>query len=52
MIIKDISGSINITILKEEKKLLELINGQVSHEMRNPLNSISSQNILQSQLNM
>jgi signal transduction histidine kinase len=29
-----------------EKKLLALINATVSHEMRNPINSINSQLIL------
>jgi signal transduction histidine kinase len=33
-----------------EKKLLSLINATVSHEMRNPLNSIYSQNLKQKQL--
>ena len=39
-----------IDIVKGEKKLLSLINVTVSHEMRNPLNSIYSQNIKQSQI--
>ena len=34
-----------------EKKLLALINATVSHEMRNPINSINSQLILQENLN-
>jgi signal transduction histidine kinase len=33
-----------------EKKLLALINATVSHEMRNPLNSIHSQNLKQTQI--
>jgi hypothetical protein len=33
-----------------EKKLMALINATVSNEMRNPINSIKSQNILQEQL--
>jgi hypothetical protein len=42
----DISGSILYNISKGEKKLLSLINATVSHEMRNPVNSIHSQNLL------
>ena len=33
-----------------EKKLLALINATVSHEMRNPLNSIQSQVLKQTQI--
>jgi signal transduction histidine kinase len=33
-----------------EKKLLSLINATVSHEMRNPLNSIHSQVLKQTQI--
>ena len=29
-----------------EKRLLAIINATVSHEMRNPINSIRSQNLL------
>ena len=36
---------------KGEKRLLALINATVSHEMRNPANSIRCQNLLQKQLN-
>jgi signal transduction histidine kinase len=45
MQIIDMSGQILINIRNGEKKLLSLINATVSHEMRNPLNSIYSQNI-------
>ena len=38
-------------IANGEKKLLALINAAVSHEMRNPLNSIYSMNIKQVQIN-
>ena len=38
-------------IANGEKKLLSLINATVSHEMRNPLNSIYSQNLKLDQLN-
>ena len=34
-----------------EKKLLALINATVSHEMRNPINSIRSQILFQKMLN-
>ena len=34
-----------------EKKLLTVINATVSHEMRNPINSISALNIKQGQIN-
>lgn len=36
---------------KGEKRLLALINATVSHEMRNPINSINSQNIKQADIN-
>ena len=49
--ITDISSLILYNIVKGEKKLLTLINAAVSHEMRNPLNSIYSQNQHQNQLN-
>jgi signal transduction histidine kinase len=42
----DVSGSILYNIANGEKKLLSLINATVSHEMRNPVNSIHSQNAL------
>ena len=45
MQIIDISKDIMYSIANGEKKLLALINATVSHEMRNPLNSITSQNI-------
>ena len=34
-----------------EKKLMALVNATVSHEMRNPINSIKSQNLFQKELN-
>ena len=40
--ITDISNLILYNKIKGEKKLLTLINATVSHEMRNPLNSIYS----------
>lgn len=46
---------VSIDILYEranaEKRLLALVNATVSHEMRNPINSINSQNIKQDQIN-
>lgn len=45
MQIIDISKDIMYSIANGEKKLLALINATVSHEMRNPLNSITAQNI-------
>lgn len=47
----DISTKILYNIATGEKKLLALINATVSHEMRNPLNSIYSQNIKLIQVN-
>ena len=38
--IADVSASVRFQRLIGEKKLLEQINAIVSHEMRNPLNSI------------
>lgn len=43
MQIIDISKDIMYSIANGEKKLMALINATVSHEMRNPLNSIQSQ---------
>jgi light-regulated signal transduction histidine kinase (bacteriophytochrome) len=38
-------------IVNGEKKLLSMINATVSHEMRNPLNSIYCQNVKQKEIN-
>ena len=43
----DISAHIMHDIAIGEKKFLQLINATVSHEMRNPINSIKSQILLQ-----
>jgi signal transduction histidine kinase len=43
----DISTSILYDREKAENKLLSLINAFISHELRNPLNSIVAQNIEQ-----
>lgn len=51
MQIIDISKDIMYSITNGEKKLLALINATVSHEMRNPLNCITSQNIRQILIN-
>ena len=47
----DISSNIKYYKAKGDKKLLTLINATVSHEMRNPLNSIQSQMIKQKHIN-
>lgn len=41
----DISKSILYDIEKAQNQMLEMVNSCVSHEMRNPLNSIISQNL-------
>jgi signal transduction histidine kinase len=46
----DISNEILFHRANGEKKLLSLINATVSHEMRNPLNAISSQNVNQTDI--
>ena len=43
----DISNQIMYERAKGDKKLLTLINATVSHEMRNPINAIISQNLIQ-----
>ena len=45
--IVDISNEIMYDIANGEKKLLSLINATVSHDMRNPINAILSQNVKQ-----
>jgi signal transduction histidine kinase len=46
----DISSSILYDRSKAENKFLSIINASVSHEMRNPLNSILAENILKEEL--
>jgi len=41
--ISNVSAKIMFNKATGEKKLLSLINAAVSHEMRNPINSINSQ---------
>ena len=41
----DISDTILYDEIKAQSEFLELINACVSHELRNPLNSIVAQNI-------
>jgi len=41
--INDVSAHVMFNIAQGEKQLLSLINATVSHEMRNPINSISNQ---------
>jgi len=43
------TASVMFNVAQGEKQLLSLINATVSHEMRNPINSISNQ-ILQLQM--
>lgn len=38
-------------VVNGEKRLLSMINATVSHEMRNPLNSIYCQNVKQKEIN-
>jgi len=46
----DVSASVLYDLKLAENKLLAMINACVSHELRNPLNSIIAQNILKSAL--
>lgn len=46
----DVSGDITYDQQRAENELLSLINASVSHELRNPLNSIIAQNILKAHL--
>jgi len=41
----EVTDTIQINKAKERSELLSLINATVSHEMRNPLNSIIAQNV-------
>lgn len=43
--IKDETSQINLEISKGEKRILELVNACVSHEMRNPINAILAANL-------
>ena len=43
--IDDVTFSVRFDVGKGEKKLLELVNACVSHEMRNPINAINAMNI-------
>ena len=40
----DVTDTVNYDLSKEQNELLALINATVSHELRNPLNAIISQN--------
>jgi len=46
----DVSASVLYDKQMVENKFLELINACISHELRNPLNSLIAQNILKEQL--
>lgn len=48
--IMDISKDILYDQQRAENELLSLINACVSHELRNPLNSVIAQNILKAHL--
>jgi signal transduction histidine kinase len=41
----DISANIQLQKLYDERKTLQVVNVTVSHELRNPLNSIKAQNL-------
>jgi len=43
--VSDITENIRFIKLKQENYTLQMVNATVSHEMRNPLNSITSQNL-------
>jgi signal transduction histidine kinase len=43
----DVSDSIRYMEAKTENTVLQMTNATVSHELRNPLNSIKAQNIMQ-----
>jgi hypothetical protein len=49
--ILDVSAQIMFNVSKGEKKLMTLVNAAVSHEIRNPINSIRCQNLLLKMLN-
>jgi len=49
--ILDVSAQIMFNASKGEKKLMTLVNAAVSHEIRNPINSIRCQNLLLKMLN-
>ena len=46
----DVSARIKYDVLTGNQQMLQTINATVSHEMRNPLNSIMSQNLKQEEL--
>ena len=48
--VTDVSASIMYDMEKADNKFLSLINACVSHELRNPLNSLIAQNIEKTQL--
>ena len=49
--IVDVSMDVLYERSQGEKKLLTVINATVSHEMRNPINSINTLNIKQQEIN-
>ena len=44
--IQDISDSIMYTEIKDMSEFLEIVNACISHELRNPLNSITAQTFI------
>ena len=46
----DISNNILYDKTKTQNQFLSIINATVSHEMRNPMNSIKAENILKKEL--
>ena len=48
--IQDVSDSVLYTEAKTENQVLSMTNATVSHELRNPLNSIKAQNIMKTKL--
>ena len=50
MQIVDVSDSIFYNESKTQNEFLQIVNATVSHELRNPLNSIKAQNILKRNL--
>lgn len=47
----DVTARVKFDFAMVDKRIQELINAMVSHELRNPLNSIQNQNFLQQCIN-
>ena len=50
ILIIDVTDNLNYKETKEQTMLLQMVNASVSHELRNPLNSIKAQNILKKEM--